>query len=352
MKFLRVPIAEAVGEVIAHNFFDARGRRVASKGEVLTAEIAGSLAALGREFVYVARLAAEDLGENEAAQRVAAEVKGPGIFTPRAATGRANLKATAGGLLRLKVKAIDALNEIDDGITIMTLPNHSPVASAQLVATVKIIPFAVPRQSIEAVEKFAKGEAPVLSVQDLPARRVGLIVTAHQSASLSEPSSKEVLMSQHERLLSEFVPALQARLEQSGSSLSRTDFADHEAEDIARAIERQLAGRCEMILIASMTAIIDRRDVVPTAIEQIGGKVEHFGVPVDPGNLLLLGYCENVPVIGVPGCARSPKRNAFDLVLPRLLAGDHLTRRDLVCLGHGGLFEEIRERHLPREELE
>ncbi len=101
-----------------------------------------------------------------------------------------------------------------------------------------------------------------------------------------------------------------------------------------------------------MTAIIDRYDVVPSAIAQIGGKVELFGVPVDPGNLLLIGYRDHVPIVGLPGCVRSLKRNAFDVVLPRLLAGDRLTRRDLIRLGHGGLLEEIRERHLPREKAD
>ncbi|MGH7491144.1 MAG: molybdopterin-binding protein [bacterium] len=352
MKFLRVPLAQAVGEVIAHNFFDVHGRRVSTKGQIVTAESARRLAELGREYIYVARLTTDDVGENEAAQRIAAAVIGPGIFSPRAATGRANLKAASGGLLRINVEAIDAINEIHDGITIMTLPNHFLVASAQLVATVKIIPFAVPRQSAEAVEQFGQAQAPILSVQILPMRRVGLIVTAHQSGVLADSANPQALMRPHERLVTEFTPALQARLAQAGSSLYRTDFTDHEIDDIARTIRQQLAGQCEMILIASMTAIIDRHDVVPSAIEQIGGKVEHFGVPVDPGNLLLVGYCGTVPVVGLPGCVRSPKKNAFDLVLPRLLAGDRITRRDLVRLGHGGLLDEIRERHLPREGME
>jgi molybdenum cofactor cytidylyltransferase len=131
--------------------------------------------------------------------------------------------------------------------------------------------------------------------------------------------------------------------------MTSTDFAEHEVADIASAIRRQLLAGCEMIIIVSMTAIIDRHDVVPMAIEQAGGVVEHFGVPVDPGNLLVLGYAGPVPIIGAPGCVRSPKTNAFDLVLPRLLAGEQISRRDLVQLGHGGLLEEIRERHLLRE---
>jgi len=351
MKFLYLPPREAIGDVIAHNLFDANGRRVATKGQILAADNVRQLAELGRELVYVARFEREDVGENEAAERVAIAVTGLGISSTRAATGRANLKATDSGLLRVNSEAIDALNEINDGVTLMTLPNHSSVSPAQLVATVKIIPFAVPQQSLTAVKEFCRSHPPIISVQTIPSRRAGLIVTAHRGTSLPDPSDKSVLISQHERLAKEFTPALETRLEKAGSFLVRTDFAEHEVDDIARTIRQQLQAGCELILIASMTAIIDRHDVVPSAIEEIGGRVEHFGVPVDPGNLLLIGYSGAAPIIGVPGCCRSLKKNALDLVLPRLLTGERITRRDLVRLGHGGLLEEIRERHLPRERL-
>ncbi|MGH7601892.1 MAG: molybdopterin-binding protein, partial [bacterium] len=257
---------------------------------------------------------------------------------PHAATGRANLKAAIAGLLRINVEAVDHLNEIDDGITVATLATHAFVRTAQMVATVKIIPFAVPQSAVQTLEEYTRTAESIISVQALPARKVGLIVTTHQD--------------QHQRIAAEFAPALQARLEQLGSAITRTDFAEHEIADIASAIRQQLAAGHEMILIVSMTAIIDRHDVVPMAIAQGSGVVVHFGVPVDPGNLLLIGYAGSVPIIGVPGCVRSPKINAFDLVLPRLLAGERITRHELVRLGHGGLLEEIRERHLLRESID
>jgi molybdenum cofactor cytidylyltransferase len=338
MRFLRVPISQAAGSVLAHNVIDAEGRRILKKGELLSDRHLGKLASCGRDFVYVAQLETGDIGEDEAARRVAAAIAGPGAFSPHAATGRANLKATTAGLLRVNVEAAVHLNEIDDGITLATLTTHAFVRASQMVATVKIIPFAVSRNAVQAVEEYSRSVTPIISVQALPARQVGLIVTAHQN--------------QHQRIAAEFAPALQARLEQLGSAITRTDFVEHEIADIAPAIRRQLAAGCEMILIVSMTAIIDRHDVVPMAIEEAGGVVEHFGAPVDPGNLLLIGYAGSVPIIGAPGCVRSPKVNAFDLVLPRLLAGERITRRDLVRLGHGGLLEEIRERRLLREAID
>jgi molybdenum cofactor cytidylyltransferase len=338
MKFLRVPISEAAGGVLAHNVIDAEGRRILKKGELLSDRHLGKLAACGRDFVYVAQLDAGDIGEDEAARRVATAVAGPGVFSPHAATGRANLKAMTAGLLRVNVEAIADLNQIDDGIMVATLVTHSFVRAAQMVATVKIIPFAVAQSAVQAVEEYSRSVTPIISVRALPARKVGLIVTAHQN--------------QHQRIAAEFTSALQTRLERLGSTIIQTDFAEHEIADIALMIQRQLAAGHEMILIVSMTAIIDRHDMVPMAIAQAGGVVEHFGVPVDPGNLLLLGYAGFVPIIGAPGCVRSPKINAFDIVLLRLLAGERITRRDLVRLGHGGLLEEIRERRLLREAID
>jgi molybdenum cofactor cytidylyltransferase len=362
VKFLRVPITEAAGCVLAHNVHDARDRCLFKKGALLSTRDIARIMSLGRDFVYVAKLEPGDIGEDEAARRIAAAVTGPGTFSPGAATGRANVKAATAGLLRINVEAIHYLNDIDDGITVATLSTCSCVRASQMVATIKIIPFAVSQNGVEEVERFAGTVAPILTVTALPARKVGLIVTAFMAlpqkdhrdrddqASRLESrvtnSTRESLcltatdQSQHELIAAEFAPALLMRLERLGSSLHRQDFAEHEVEAIARAIGSQLAAGCEMILIVGMTAIIDRHDVVPSAIEMAGGVVEHFGVPVDPGNLLLVAYRGSVPILGVPGCARSPKTNAFDLVLPRLLAGERITRRDLVRLGHGGLLEK------------
>lgn len=173
MRFLRLPISQAAGSVLAHNVTDAEGRRILKKGELLSDRNLGKLTAGGRDFVYVAQFAADDVGEDEAARRVAAAVAGPGVFSPHAATGRANLKATTAGLLRVNVEAIDDLNQIDDGITVATLVTHSFVRAAQMVATVKIIPFAVAQRAVQAVEEYSRTAAPIISIQALPARKVG-----------------------------------------------------------------------------------------------------------------------------------------------------------------------------------
>jgi len=126
---------------------------------------------------------------------------------------------------------------------------------------------------------------------------------------------------------------------------------DDESDEAALAdmLREQVSGGIKMILLAGETAIMDEQDIIPRAIQRAGGHVESVGAPVDPGNLLMVAYIDDVPVVGAPGCARSKKINIVDWILPRLLAGDRLSRRDIVGLGHGGLLENVAERGMPRE---
>jgi molybdenum cofactor cytidylyltransferase len=155
-----------------------------------------------------------------------------------------------------------------------------------------------------------------------------------------------------QRLLSDFVP-LRERIERLGSTVTRTDFValDDESDEAALAemLKGQLASGTRLILLAGETAIMDEHDIVPRAVERAGGRVETVGAPVDPGNLLMLAYIDDVPVVGAPGCARSRKINIVDWILPRLLVGDRLTRKDIIGLGHGGLLQDVPERGMSRE---
>lgn len=335
MIFEEVPVHEALGGLLAHNIFDNGGRRRLKKGTRLTAEHLDLLARLGHARIYIARPEAGDVHENEAAARLARVVTGPGVEPRPAATGRANLKATRAGLLRVHTGAVQSINQVDDGITIATLHCHCYVRPHQLVATVKIIPFAVPEAAVQRAETTAQSHAPVLRVDPLQVQRVGLLVSS--------------LADDHALLLEQYLPPLDQRLQGFDRRIETYRTCRHAPDTIAAGVQELLQAGMDLILIVSMSAIIDRRDVIPRGVELAGGRVEHFGVPVDPGNLLMVAYAGERAIVGVPGCARSPKQNAFDLVLPRLLAGDRLSRQDLVSLGHGGLLEEIRERHQPRE---
>lgn len=337
MKFAPVPLSDAQGKILGHNIADANGRRLLRKGKPLTDEDLENLRALGRNSVYVAMLEADDVDENKAARRVAEAICGSGLQITGASSGRVNLLANAHGILRVDVERLAQIND-RDGITLATLAAHSPVHARQIVATIKIIPYALQESVVRAAEGIAGGRHSVVWVDALPSRSVGMILSG--STSL------------HTRLVSDFSP-LRERIERLGSSVNHVDFValdDQEDESaLAEVLQQQLASGCRMILLAGETAIMDAHDIVPRAIERAGGYVESVGAPVDPGNLLMLAYLNDVPIVGAPGCARSRKINIVDWILPRLLAGDRLTRRDIVGLGHGGLLQDVPERGMPRE---
>ena len=337
MKFAPVHLSDAKGKILGHNIADATGQRLLRKGKPLTDEDLENLRALGRVSVYVAEIEPDDVDENTAARRVAAAISGPGLQITGAASGRSNLLAEEMGILRIDVERLAHINECN-GITLATLASHSPVRARQMVATVKIIPYAVPGSVLRVMETIAAGSTQIVRVDALPSRSVGMILSG--SASI------------HERLVSDFAP-LRDRIERLGSSVIRTDFValDDEPDEAAltEMLKQQLASGIGMILLAGETAIMDSQDIVPRAIERAGGHVESVGAPVDPGNLLMLAYLNQVPVVGAPGCARSRKTNIVDWILPRLLAGDRLTRRDIVELGHGGLLQDVPERGMPRQ---
>jgi hypothetical protein len=346
VKFEPVPLSEAEGKILGHNIAGADGQRLLRKGKPLTADDLENLRALGRTTVYVAKLEADDVEENNAARRVAEVVCGPGLHISHVSVGRANLLVDEMGILRIDVERLRAINECD-GITLATLMTHSPVHARQIVATVKIIPYALPESTISAVEAIAGGNPgkvrqdlrkPIVRVDALPTRSVGMILSG--SASMQR------------RLVSDFSP-LRDRVEKLGSRVIRTDFValNDESDEtaLAETLKQQIAGGAGLILIAGETAIMDAQDIVPRAVVRAGGQVESVGAPVDPGNLLMLAYIHNIPVVGAPGCARSRKINIVDWILPRLLVGDQLLRRDIVELGHGGLLQDVPERGMPRE---
>ena len=337
MKFEAVPLSEAKGKILGHNIAGGDGRRLLRKGKPLTEQDLAALRLLNRASVYVARLEPDDVDEDVAASRVAQAVCGPGLNISGVASGRANLIAQEIGILRIDVERLAQINELE-GITLATIASHFPVRARQIAATVKIIPYAVPESTVREVEATASAGRPIVRVDSLPSKSVGMILSG--STSL------------HARLVADFSP-LRERIEKLGSSVARTDFValDDESDEISLAdmLQEQIDAGIRMILLAGETAIMDAHDIVPRAVVRAGGRVETVGAPVDPGNLLMLAYIGDVPVVGAPGCARSRKINIVDWILPRLLAGDRLTRKDIVGLGHGGLLQDVPERGMPRE---
>jgi len=336
MKFGPVLLEAALGHILGHNMAGADGRRLLRKGKPLTTSDLEALRALGHTSVYVAELTPDDLDEDTAARRVAEGLLGGGVRLSGPASGRVNFLATTLGVLRVEVERLAQVNELE-GLTLATLLTHTPVRPRQIIATIKVIPFAVPMAVVQAVEHIAANGARMVRVDELPPRAVGLIFSG-------SPSIRE-------KLMNDFAP-LRERLEALGSRIALTDYIPLEDEAgearLAETVARFQA-QAELIVIAGETAIMDRQDIVPRAVERAGGRVACLGAPVDPGNLLMLAYIGATPILGAPGCARSRKTNIVDWVLPRLLAGDQLSRADIIALGHGGLLEEAPERPMPRD---
>ncbi|WP_448187664.1 NTP transferase domain-containing protein [Azospirillum sp. sgz301742] len=332
MYFGPVPVADAAGTILAHSV--RKSCLIFKKGRVLSAEDVAALKAADFETVTVARLEEGDVGEDDAATCIAAALRGEGLSVAAAFTGRVNLFAEAAGLAVLDPARLEAVNLADESVTIATLPAFAQVVPGQMVATVKIIPFAAPGAIVDRVEAALRDGGPPLMVAPYRPLRAGLLQTE--------------LAGTKGAMLDKTVTVTRERLAALGSTLVHEARCPHDESRLAALIDATRPLGLDLLLIAGASAITDRRDVLPAAIERAGGTVEHFGMPVDPGNLLLMAHLDGVPVLGLPGCARSPKLNGFDWVLQRLAAGVPVTPADVMRMGVGGLLAEIPSRGLPR----
>ncbi|WP_159350778.1 NTP transferase domain-containing protein [Roseomonas harenae] len=331
MIFGPTPINEARGAILAHTL--RLPDRVLKKGTVLDAAALDALRAARHTEVIAARLESGDVPEDEAADRMANAMLRPLIARSRAATGRVNLTAETQGLLRVDAALIDRLNALDESLTLATLADFSVVQPKDMLATLKVIPFAVPASALQVAEAMLRG-APALTLHPFRPLRVGLVASE--------------LPGQKDKVIESGAEATRTRIEALGGTMLPAERCTHETAAIADALSRLRKAGAEMLLVMGASAVVDRRDVAPAAIIRAGGVIEHFGMPVDPGNLLCLGRIGEIPAMVLPGCARSPKVNGFDWVLERAFAGVPVTPKSVMRMGVGGLLKEIETRPLPR----
>lgn len=330
MKFGPVPIAEAAGCIAAHSV--RAGTVIVKKGAAITPDDVVRLTEAGLSELVAVRLEAGDIGENEAATRLATALAGRGVVTEAAFTGRVNLFAAAAGVLTIDADAIDGLNRIDEAITVATLPPMKSVVAGEMVGTVKIIPYGLPAALVEQALVVLEGMKPI-AVAPYKPLRVAVISTLL-------PGLKPSVVEKTLRVMAD-------RLAPAGATITADLRVPHQEAPLAQAVAAQ-AALADLVVVFGASAITDRRDVIPQALLEAGGRIEHLGMPVDPGNLLLIGELAGKPVIGAPGCARSPKENGFDWVLQRCLAGIPVFRADIQAMGVGGLLMEIVSRPQPR----
>jgi len=334
MKFGAVPVAEAIGATAVHSI--RQGELVLKKGTLIGPEHVTALQTAGIGEIVVSRLEPGDISEDQAAAEIAAAVAGEGIRTDRAFTGRCNLFAAHAGVLVVDRDTVDRLNRVDEAVTFATLAAYKPVVEGEMVATVKIIPFAVSAPARDKALAAAEQARPVIRVAPYRVRKLGIVST--------------LLPGLAPKVIDKTLKITASRIEPSGAQIIGERRVPHEQAALAKAIDELYAAGADMVIVFGASAIADRRDVIPAAVEAVGGDVEHFGMPVDPGNLMLIGRVQGRPLIGAPGCARSPKENGFDWVLMRMLAGLPVTRADITGMGVGGLLMEIVTRPQPRED--
>jgi molybdenum cofactor cytidylyltransferase len=333
--FGEFPVAECEGLLLAHTLRVADGSL--KKGRRVTSADLQALMAAGHQRVYGARLAADDLAEDAAAAAVAALLQGEGIVARRAYTGRCNLHATQRGLVAVDAEIIDRINAIDESVTVATLAPLSPVRAGGVVATVKVIPLAVGRDIIDrCADEAARGLA--LSLWPFARKRAALIVT-------EQPGDPE-------KNYAGAVTSSRRRIEDLGSHLGLVQRCRHRRDAVGLALHETLAAGCDLVMISGATVPKDRADTIPSAIVAAGGEIIHFGMPVEPGNMLLLARIGDVPVIILPGCARSRRTNGLDWVLQRMLAGMPMGSAEIRSMGVGGLIRNAPEAEEDPEAVE
>lgn len=325
MKFGTVAVDDAEGAVLAHSLKLEGG--ALRKGRVLDQSDVQSLKSHGIQKVTVARFDLGDMSEDAAAGALGACLATSGVRLGEVFTGRINLISEGPGVVRIDADAIAALNAVDEGLTIATVPDLQRVEADQLVATVKVIPYALPETTVRAgIKALGVGAIQHHAFQGGTAR---LVMT-------KTPGFKDSLLVKGEEIV-------RARVEALGYVLESVVTVPHDETAVADAL-----GPADLTLILGASATSDRADVAPAAVVRAGGQIDRFGMPVDPGNLLFLGQLAGKPVVGLPGCARSPALNGVDWVLERLSARIPVEDADIAAMGVGGLLKEMTGRPQPR----
>ncbi len=326
MKFGPLATAEAENCVLAHSLMIGKTR--IRKGRLLTADDLELFAAAGIQTLTVAKPQAGDVDEDTTAHHLTRAFTLDHVRAGAATTGRVNLYATVRGILLLQPAAIDALNGVDESVTLATLANHSPVEIGTLMATLKIMPYFVSQSVYGATLKKAK--------------QINLRTVAYETKSVG--LIQTTLAGTRTELVTKTSKLFHRKVSAFGSTITSELQCAHATRDLADGLNELLRRQNQLIIVMGASAISDRHDVVPQAIKRAGGEIIHFGMPVDPGNLLLLGRIGKVPVIGAPGCARSPKLNGFDWILRRLFCGLPITAADIMKLGVGGMLQDSKKR--------
>lgn len=326
MMFAEHAIDCAEGIYLAHRV--RCGKRTFKKGALLTSEDVVVMREGGMASVLGARLEADEIPEDRAALRIAEIVAGTGVEMRPAKTGRCDLMSTHHGIVVIDTSAIDQINLASEAMAVATVRPWTMVKPGDLVASIKIIPFSVSAQAISDLSGAVRPAVP-LSVAPFVHHRAALIMTDSEFIQ--------------DNVIDRTIDATRERLAAVGSSLDSVLVCRHETAQIQAALLQAQSSGCELIFVSGASVTKDRGDVIPRAMSQMGGTVRHFGMPVEPGNMLLLGELNRIPVLCIPGCARTVRENGLDWVLRRIVAKLTVAPKDIMLMGVGGLIDRNRK---------
>ncbi len=322
----RVKVEDAVGAPLAHDVISyGPGLKAVlfKRGHVIQAGDIGKLKDAGNYFVYIAEAGGmEGVHEDEAALRLARASMGENLSHTKPNKGRVNLIAEVSGLLKVKPDVVKRVNLIDDFI-LVTRTNNTGVRKGEIVGAAKIVPLTVEDERMRGVEQILEGNKPALRVVPPKIKKIGVIVTGTE---VYEGRIKDA-----------FVPVLGEKLGNYGLAIHESAVLPDDEEKIREKILEFREGGCELILVSGGMAV-DAKDLTPTAIRNTGAEVISRGVPTFPGAMIMLAYLDDIPILGLPACVIPDKRTSFDLLLPRVLAKEKITREELAEMGHGGLL--------------
>jgi len=322
MRALTIDVKQATGRILCCTIFRVGGKKLLAKGHLISEEDAQMLQTEGMGEVWVTELEEGEIGEDEAVMEVATEIGCGSLEIRLAAGGRANLIATEPSCTLVDVELLKQVNCIAS-VAIATTLNFSYAKAGQRICTVKTTPFAVEKSQLEAAISIVKERGPILQARPIRTPAVGVLYT--------DPVSGD-------RARQLFENIMHQRLERLGATARYVLASLEEEGAVARSLQHLLRAKLTSILIASTTAPAGPDDVVGRAVLRVGSHIERFLAPVEPGNLLLLGYKDDIPIVSAPGCFRSAKPNVVDLVLPPMLARYHVSGWEVASLGHGGLL--------------
>ncbi|KOC32056.1 molybdopterin-binding protein [Clostridium botulinum] len=321
----KIKVDDAVGTVVAHDLTrivpgECKGPAF-KKGYIIKEKDIEILKKIGKNHLNIIELSDNELHENEAAQRIANASAGDGIILQGPSEGKIQLKAKKRGILKINLAALDAINDVGE-LTLVTLHNNTLVNKNKSVAATRAIPLVIEKGKIEKVEEICEKMGKVVSVKEIKSLKVGIIITG-----------SEVYEG---RIEDKFAPVLKEKIEYYGCILTDIIYAPDHKEKIEEGIKFLIKSGAEVIL-ATGGMSVDADDVTPIAIKNVSDRVVSYGTPALPGNMLMLAYLKDVAIFGIPGAGMYFKTTSFDLIFPRILAGEKIEKKDITSLAHGGL---------------